>query len=107
MILALEPFLPRLDSLRNELKEIAGGLHIDDMERELQELHEEMNADGFWDNLERSTHVNRRIANLEGRIKHYNSLLSGCDDVETMIDLANEENDESMVEEISAELERL
>ncbi|MBR4360093.1 MAG: PCRF domain-containing protein, partial [Clostridia bacterium] len=107
MLLALDQFTPRLDSLRAQLKEIAGGLHLDDMERELQELHEEMNADGFWDNLERSTHVNRRISNLEGRIKHYHSLLSGCDDVETMIELANEENDESMVEEISAELERL
>ena len=107
MILELEQFTQRLDSLRSTLKEVGEGLHIEDMERELQELHEEMNADGFWDNLERSTHVNRRIANLEGRIKHYDSLLSGCDDVETMMELAQEENDESMTEEISSELERL
>ncbi|MBR0409135.1 MAG: peptide chain release factor 2 [Clostridia bacterium] len=107
MILELDQFIQRIDALRGQLKEVGEGLHIEDMERELQELHEEMNADGFWDNLERSTHVNRRIASLEGKIKHYNSLLSGCDDAETMIELANEENDESMVEEISAELERL
>ena len=107
MILALDQFTQRVDSLRAQLKEVGEGLHIEDMERELQELHEEMNADGFWDNLERSTHVNRRIASLEGKIKHYDSLVSGCDDVETMMELAQEENDESMVEEISAELERL
>ena len=107
MILALDQFTQRIDALRTQLKEVGEGLHIDDMERELQELHEEMNADGFWDNLERSTHVNRRISSLEGKIKHYNSLVSGCDDVDTMMELAQEENDESMVEEISAELERL
>ena len=107
MILELEQYAQRVDALRSQLNEIRGGLHMEDMERELQELHEEMNADGFWDDLERSTHVNRRISNLEGKIKHFNSLLSACDDVETMIELAQEENDASMAEEIAAELERV
>ena len=107
MIVELEQFSARVAALRSKLQEVGEGLHMDDMHRELQELHEEMNADGFWDNLERSTHVNRRIASLEGKIKHYNSLVSGCDDADTMIELAQEENDESMIEEISAEIQRL
>ena len=107
MIVELQQYAQRLDALRRQLEEIKGGLHMDDMERELTELREEMNADGFWDNLERSTHVNRRIATLEGKIKHYNGLLSSCDDVETMMELAQEEDDESMVQEAGAEIDRL
>ncbi len=107
MIVELEQFSARIAALRSKLKEVGEGLHMDDMHRELQELHEEMNADGFWDNLDRSTHVNRRIASLEGKIKHYNSLVSGCDDADTMIELAQEENDDSMIEEIAAEIQRL
>ena len=107
MIVELEQFTGKLSALRAQLKEVGEGLHIDDMERELSELKEEMNADGFWDNLERSTHVNRRISNLEGKIKHYESLISGCDDVETMMELAQEENDEDMIQEAGAEIERL
>ncbi len=107
MILELEQFSQQVDALRKQLSEISGGLHIEDMERELVELHEEMNAEGFWDNLERSTHVNRRIANLEGKIKHYNALLSSCDDIDTMIELAQEEDDQSMVEETRGEITRL
>ena len=91
MILEFDQYTQRIETLRDQLKEVGDGLHIDDMQRELGELHEEMNADGFWDNLERSTHVNRRISTLEGKIKHYESLLSGCDDVETMMELAQEE----------------
>ena len=102
MIVELEQFTGKLSALRAQLKEVGEGLHIDDMERELSELKEEMNADGFWDNLERSTHVNRRISNLEGKIKHYEGLLSGCDDVETMMELAQEENDESMLDELKS-----
>ena len=107
MIVELEQYAARLGDARNKLSAVREGLHVEQMEEELQELKEEQNAEGFWDNLERSTHVNRRIASLEGRIKHYNGLLSGCDDVETMIELANEENDESMAAEIAAELEKL
>jgi len=107
MILEFDQYTQRVETLRDQLKEVGDGLHIDDMQRELGELHEEMNADGFWDNLERSTHVNRRISTLEGKIKHYESLLSGCDDVETMMELAQEENDDSMAEEIAVEIERL
>ena len=107
MIVELEQFTGKLSALRAQLKEVGEGLHIDDMERELSELKEEMNSDGFWDNLERSTHVNRRISNLEGKIKHYESLLAGCDDVETMMELAQEENDEDMIQEAGAEIERL
>ena len=107
MIMAFDQYTQRLEDLRKQLVEVGEGLHIDDMERELSELHEEMNADGFWDNLERSTHVNKRISTLEGKIKHYNSLLAACDDVETMMELASEENDESMAEEVGEEIERI
>ena len=107
MIVELEQYTQKLASLRAQLKEVSEGLHIDDMERELSELKEEMNADGFWDNLERSTYVNRRISNLEGKIKHYEGLLSGCDDVETMMELAQEENDEDMIAEAGSEIEKL
>lgn len=107
MILAFDQYTQRLENLRAQLKEVGDGLHIDDMHKELTELHEEMNADGFWDNLERSTHVNKRISTLEAKIKHYNSLLSACDDVETMMELANEENDEDMAAETGTEIERI
>ena len=107
MILELEQYTAKIAELRSQLKDVGEGLHIEDMQRELTELHEEMNADGFWDNLERSTHVNRRIAQLEGKIKHYQSLLSACDDIEIMIELAREENDGSMVEEAGKEIEKL
>ena len=35
MILELEQFAQRVDSLRSQLKEVGEGLHMDDMEREL------------------------------------------------------------------------
>ena len=107
MIVALEQYEQDVSVLKDKLKEIAGGLHLEDLEKELGELREEMNADGFWDNLERSTHVNRRIAAIEGKMNHYRSLVTGVDDLSVMIELAGEEDDESMVPEIGEEYKKL
>ncbi len=107
MILALEQYKQQTEQMRGQLREISGGLHLDDLKRELEELKEEMNAEGFWNDLERSTRVNQRIAAIEGKIKHYESLVSAVDDLAVMIELANEEDDESMLTEITEETARL
>ena len=107
MILELEQYKIKLDEQRAKLAEAGDGMHIDLIERELMELKEEMNAPGFWDDLERSTAVNRRISFLESKLKHYNALLEQCDDVETMILLAEEEEDQSAALETGTQLDEL
>lgn len=107
MIVELEQYRVRLQSLREQLKEAGEGLHLDLVAEELQELKEEMNAPGFWDNLERSTAVNRRIAFLEAKEGHYRSLETGCDDVETMMLLAEEAEDRDTAVEAGQMLDAL
>ena len=107
MILEFEKFRADLEGLRKTLGDVGEGLHIDHMQEELEELREEQNAEGFWDDLSRSTHVTRKISQLEGKIKHYEGLVSQCDDIEVMMELAEEENDESVVPEVSGMLDSL
>ncbi len=107
MMIDVQQYQQDIAALRAKLQEISGGLHLNDLENELTELKEEMNAEGFWDNLERSTHVNRRITAIEGKIKHYQGLCSALDDIEVMLELAQEENDDAMVQEAGAELQEL
>ena len=101
MILEFEKYRADLEEMRRHLKDVGEGLHIDHMQEELEELREEQNADGFWDNLERSTHVTRKIKQLEDKIAHYNGLIGQCDDIEVMMELAEEEDDSSMTEEVA------
>ena len=75
MFLEQEQYLSNLSNLRDQLREIGEGLRIDDLERELSELREEMSADGFWDNLERSAQVNQRMAAIERKLTHYRELV--------------------------------
>ena len=107
MILEFEKFRADLALLRQKLQDVGEGLHIGHMEEELTELREEQGAPGFWDDLTRSTHVTRRISQLENKIKQYNDHVSQCDDIEVMMELAEEADDGSVVDEVAEMLEKL
>ena len=107
MILLLEDVKLRLEALKGQLEEIRGGLRINDLQQELTELKEEMAAPSFWDNLERSTQVNKRIAAIENKIGHFTDLVSQRDDLEVMAELAQEEEDEAAANEVAEELDAL
>ena len=76
--------------------------NLDRMKEELFELKEEMNAPEFWNDLERSTSVNRRVALLEGKTNHVAHLEAQAEDVGAMLALLAEEEDG----EIAAECEQ-
>ena len=77
------------------------------MKDELAELHETMNEPDFWNDLERSAKVNQRVRTLEGKIAHFKNLNDRADDVDVMMELAEEGEDEAMVAEAGAEIEKL
>ncbi len=107
MIIGADQIKQDVGALQTTLLEIRDGLHIEHMQRELTELREEMAAAGFWDDLERSTHVNKRISQIEKKIDRYNDLADQRDDLELMLDLALEENDEGVAAEVEASLKEL
>jgi peptide chain release factor 2 len=77
------------------------------MREELAERHEEMNAPGFWDDMDRSTKINQRIKRLEDKLTYFASLEARADDVETLADLAQEGDDQAAADEVGEEIRAL
>ncbi len=71
---------------------------------EKSELENAMGADGFWDDVENAGKVNQRIKVVSNRLNKYNKMHSHGEDVGALMDMADEENDESLLPEIVDEL---
>ncbi|NCC87432.1 MAG: peptide chain release factor 2 [Clostridia bacterium] len=106
----------RLSLLESEkpLLEIRESLGVDEMKIEVEKLEEQAAEDGFWDDLDGNQKVLQRTSLLKNRIASYENLKSTFDDALVMIELSNEEEDESMlpectqsVDDIKRELEKL
>ena len=59
---------------------------------------------GFWDDVEHSQQVMKELKNLEDTIEEFETLSNQYEDIGTLIEMAEEENDASLVEEIGNEL---
>ncbi|MBP3538446.1 MAG: peptide chain release factor 2 [Oscillospiraceae bacterium] len=84
---------PTLDVLRDALKLEAAG-------KEIEELEAASERDGFWNDVENSQRVQKRLKVLKGKVENYNKLCTAWDDMFTLCEMAIEENDDSMLDEL-------
>ena len=99
-MLQFEEYKVKLNNLKPQLEELYESLGLDRAKREVEELEIKSSQPGFWDNPEESQKIVSRMGALKGKIEAYNHLNSLCDDLLTICEMAIEENDESMLEEL-------
>ena len=98
----------KLNTIKPALDGLADSLNLEGCKNELERLQAQIEAPGFWDNNDVSQKVMKRSRQLEAKIGRYNKMQEAWDDLMTIIEMAQEENDESMLEELKtgyAELE--
>ncbi|MBQ6594098.1 MAG: peptide chain release factor 2, partial [Clostridia bacterium] len=106
-MIEMDGFRQSLSEARGLLEEAGRSLKIDHLREQMAEYQEDMGSPGFWDDAERAQKVSAKASALERRIQHYESLMSRVDDVEVLMELAEEEDDPAMADEIRTELDRL
>jgi len=98
-MLDLQQYTQDLAALRKTLVEAGDALRIEALKEQLEELTEEMNQPEFWNDADRANKINQKVGSIRNRLEHYEGLLSQADDIEVAMEMAQEEQDESMVEE--------
>jgi peptide chain release factor 2 len=81
--------------------------NIDGLKEQLLEMHETMNEPDFWNDLERSTAISKKVRIAENKVEHWKKLGQRADDVEATMELAEEMEDEDLVSEAGAEIRNL
>ena len=66
-----------------------------------------MNVPDFWNDLGRSQKVNQETRSLKRKLESYNRTKSRLEDTEVLIDLGQEMEDSSVVEEVQGNVEQL
>ena len=99
-MLQFEEYKVKLTNMEPALEELRGNLNLEQAAREVDELEMKSAQPGFWDKPEESQKVVSRMGALKGKIEGYNNLHSQWEDLLTLCEMAIEENDESMLEEL-------
>ncbi len=106
-MLQFEELRLRLEGLLPGIKELEGAIGLAQLEREVDELEAKAAAPGFWDNMEEAQKISQRTANLKDKISAYKQLLTDHEDTLTLIELANEAEDLSLLDECVASVDSI
>lgn len=99
-MLEFEEYKVKLSNLKPALEDLGKAMKIDNLKSELSELLEEAEKEGFWENREKSQVVLKRTKLVKSKCDKYQKLLNEFDDLVAICEMAIEEEDNSMLEDL-------
>ena len=101
VMIEFEEYKSKLNALKPKLEELRAAFVPQSLLDELERLHAMAEAPGFWDDPARSQKAVMRTKTLERKRDKFQSMCSEWDDLMTICEMALEENDDSMLEELT------
>ena len=90
----------KLEGFRNEVNALEDALGLEQLSKEIEELENRTTDPGFWDDQSRSGEILKQISVKKAKVEMATEIRSQFEDLLTLIELANEEEDLSLLEEI-------
>lgn len=102
-----------LDQIKYELgqytqpvEEMGDALERPKKEARIAEIEKAMNEPGFWENGEKSGALMKEMKAIKSEISEYDRLFGSFEDLQTLIEMAEEENDDELASEAETEFAR-
>ena len=106
-MLELDEMRQEISALKPALTDLGAALSPDQARRQVRQMEEETTVDGFWNDVENSQKLIKKINSLKRVYESYDKLVSRYDDLETLCQIAIEEDDEELLSEITDEFGKL
>ena len=106
-LIEYDVYKQKLRDLGPELDKLSAALDIESAKQEAARLEDETAQDGFWNDLERSQKVQMRLKQLQNKITRQEKLISSWEDLTTLCEMGQEEDDADILEELRSEFAEL
>ena len=73
-IIEFDEYKVKLNALKPTLKDLEAALKLDECREELDSLRKESERDGFWNDVEKSQKVQRRLKGLKNKVESFEKL---------------------------------
>ena len=101
--LQFEEYKINLNNLRPTMDVVEKALNLDAAAKEIEELEAASERPDFWNDVENSQRVQKRLKNLKAKTDTFNALSSSMEDLIALCDMAIEEDDDNMLPELESE----
>ena len=106
-LIEYDEYKQRLSALGPELVKLGAALDIDSARREAESLEAQTGEPEFWNDLERSQKVQQQLKRLQSKLGRYEKMVGELEDLKTLCEMGQEEDDASLLEELKAGFAKL
>ena len=106
-LIEYDEYKQKLTALGPELDKLSAALDIDTAKREAASLEAQTSEPDFWSDLTRSQQVQQKLKRLQNKIGRQEKLLSDWEDLKTLCEMGQEEEDASLLDELKSGYEKL
>lgn len=107
MNIEFDAYKVKLNDVRPALDGLADSLNIEGLKNELERLNFMQEAPGFWDDPDKSQKVVVKTKQTQVKIERYEKMVSSWEDLMTICEMAAEEDDDSMLDELKEGFQKL
>ena len=106
-IIEYDAYKQKLTAIGPRLEKLAAALDLEGARREVEELEEKTGDPNFWNDVAASQKVLQRTKQLKNKLEHHARLTSQWEDLTTLVEMAMEEDDESLLPEVQEGYDKL
>ena len=107
MNIEFDSYKQKLNECKPALEGLAASLNLEGMRDELERYQAMQEAPGFWDDPEKSQKIVMKAKPIEAKLERYARMTAAWDDLMTICEMAAEEDDDSMLDELKEGYEKL
>ena len=99
-IIEYDVYKQKLGAIGPRLEKLAAALDLEGARREVEELEEKTGDPNFWNDVAASQKVLQRTKQLKNKLENHARLTGQWEDLTTLVEMAVEEDDESLLPEV-------
>ena len=99
-IIEYDTYKQKLGAMGPKLETLAAALDLEGARREVEELEEKTNDPNFWNDVAASQKVLQRTKQLKNKLENHERLTAQWEDLTTLVEMAMEEDDGSLLAEV-------
>ena len=103
-MLVLDEYKMQLGELNETLALAHKQMNAEALKEELASLEAQMGETDFWNDVDSANKITARVKAIKSKLERLSKLDGQSEDIETLIEMAEEEDDAGLVEELKTEL---
>ena len=106
-IIEYDAYKQKLGAIGPRLEKLAAALDLEGARREVEELEEKTGDPNFWNDVSASQKVLQRTKQLKNKLENHARLVGQWEDLTILVEMAMEEDDESLLPEVQEGYDKL